>query len=229
MLRSSRAVWVAIGVAVLLASVAVRHSASSAPKPIRYVDGAVYRLSAGAARSARTEVLPPSRPLRFDSSVTPEQRGLVLQAIADARPEARRLVRLVSGLTTIHAGAVRGGDVGLTQPQLDGTFVLALDVDLAYRIKGQRGVDRLVLHELGHVLDVALVRRDLERTLDAATPAGIGCDEGHNGACAPVRERFAESFAKWATRDMGLDVYEGYKVPPPDLETWGQPLAALRR
>ena len=41
-------------------------------------------------------------------------------------------------------------------------------------------------------------------------------------------ERFAESFAKWASGDIGVDLYLGYKVPPPDdLANWGAPLAAL--
>ena len=41
-----------------------------------------------------------------------------------------------------------------------------------------------------------------------------------------MTERFAESFAKWATGDIGVDLYLGYKVPPPDdLAGWGAPLA----
>ena len=45
------------------------------------------------------------------------------------------------------------------------------------------------------------------------------------GACAPPKERFAETFAKWATGDIGLNVPLGYKVLPPDsLEDWGAQL-----
>jgi hypothetical protein len=48
------------------------------------------------------------------------------------------------------------------------------------------------------------------------------------GSCAPQQERFAESFAKWASGDIGVNLYAGYAVPPPgDLEAWGAPLAAL--
>jgi hypothetical protein len=93
---------------------------------------------------------------------------------------------------------------------------------------GQRGIDRTVLHELGHVVDFALVPDALDRQLDAAVPQGYGCDEQMMGGCADTVERFAESFAKWATRDIGIDLYLGYKVPPPaDLESWGAPLAGL--
>lgn len=49
------------------------------------------------------------------------------------------------------------------------------------------------------------------------------------GGCASREERFAETFAKWATNDIGLNLYIGYKVPPPaSLDAWGTPLAAVR-
>ena len=94
-----------------------------------------------------------------------------------------------------------------------------------------RGIRRLVLHELAHVVDHALVPSALEAQLDAATPPGFGCDDdGRSGGCAARAERFAESFAKWATGDIGNDLYIGYRVPPPSsLSGWGAPLAAIRR
>jgi hypothetical protein len=86
----------------------------------------------------------------------------------------------------------------------------------------------VTLHELGHVVDGALVPADMEQQLDAAIPRGWGCDEGKSGACANRAERFAESFAKWATGDIGADIYLGYRVPPPvPLETWGAPMQTL--
>ena len=63
--------------------------------------------------------------------------------------------------------------------------------------------------------------------LVAEIPRGYGCED-HNeptGACAPPKERFAETFAKWATGDIGLNIQLGYKVLPPDsLEDWGAQL-----
>ena len=58
---------------------------------------------------------------------------------------------------------------------------------------------------------------------------GYGCDEGVSGACADEAERFAESFAKWALGDIGVNLEIGYKVPPPSapLDVWGAPLARL--
>ncbi|MBW3611907.1 MAG: hypothetical protein KY438_10340, partial [Actinobacteria bacterium] len=63
--------------------------------------------------------------------------------------------------------------------------------------------------------DAASRPDDVIAALDAGIPAGWECDGGHSGACAAVPERFAESFAKWATGDIGVDLYIGYRVPPP--------------
>jgi len=54
-------------------------------------------------------------------------------------------------------------------------------------------------------------------------------DRGIRDHCANRQERFAETFAKWALGDIGVNLDIGYKVPPPSapLETWGQPLARL--
>jgi hypothetical protein len=94
---------------------------------------------------------------------------------------------------------------------------------------GARGIDRVVLHELGHVVDHALVGDDAMPALQRGIPGGFGCEQGVSGACASEPERFAESFAKWATGDIGVDLYVGYKVPPPTptLDAWGEPLARL--
>ena len=199
------------------------HGAGAAPAP---ADGARYALTATAGRS----VLPPEAPLRFRSSVAASDRQIVLDAVAAARPEARRLVGLVAGLTEIGVGAPGPGVAGLTVSTPAGYGVL-LDLGPVYRSNGLRGVRRLVLHELAHVVDDALVPAAMERELDAATPAGFGCDDGgRSGGCAVRAERFAESFAKWATGDIGVDVYLGYRVPPPaSLEHWGDPLAAIAR
>ena len=44
---------------------------------------------------------------------------------------------------------------------------------------------------------------------------------------AEVQMQVAESFAKWATGDIGVDVNLGYAIPPPEpsLGSWGRPLA----
>ena len=85
------------------------------------------------------------------------------------------------------------------------------------------------MHELGHVIDGALVSDALIAHLDADIPAGLGCEDGRLGGCASRQERFAETFAKWALGDIGVNLDVGYKVPPPSvpLDTWGEPLAHL--
>lgn len=166
--------------------------------------------------------------LAFAPDVQPLDRQAVLDAIAAARPEARRLVDRVAGWTTIRVGPVGGTAVGLTQGGR-GRYLVTLDLARVSHDNGVRGIRRLVLHELGHVVDDALVPPALDAQLDAGIPAGYQCDPGvADGACAARPERFAETFAKWATDDIGIDVYLGYKVPPPpSLDDWARPLAAL--
>ena len=115
-------------------------------------------------------------------------------------------------------------------PKESDRFRVTLDLGLVAQRYGQRGIDRTVLHELGHVIDFALVPDAMNATLDAQIPRGYGCEEGETGSCANRDERFAESFAKWATGDIGVDLYLGYKIPPPDdRAAWGAPLATLLR
>ena len=108
-------------------------------------------------------------------------------------------------------------------------YDIVLDLGGVYRRLGPRGASRLVLHELGHVVDHALVPEELKAQLDQGIPPGLPCPAGtRQGACAPRAERFAESFAKWAMNDIGIALYIGYAVPPPsDLATWAIPLTAI--
>ncbi|HTN26074.1 MAG TPA: hypothetical protein VL120_18940 [Solirubrobacteraceae bacterium] len=205
------------------AALARDHRAADAAVP---ADGARYALTT----TAGSRALPAPAPLRFAPGVAPADQQVVRDAVAAARPEARRLVDLVAGLVEVRVGPPGPGVAGLTVASSAG-YVVTLDLGPVYRVNGMRGVRRLVLHELAHVIDDALVPTALERELDAATPVGFGCDDnGRSGACAAREERFAESFAKWATGDIGVDIYLGYRVPPPtSLQHWGDPLAALTR
>jgi hypothetical protein len=168
--------------------------------------------------------------LRFDPAVLPADRQLVLREISMARPEARRLIGIVDGLVTVHVGdtSSRGADtVGLTEGSAEG-YSVTLNLGAVYRIAGERGVQRVVLHELGHVVDHALVDPGLATRLDAPIPAGYGCDPVQPDiGCAPRPERFAETFAKWCTGDIGFNLPIGYKVAPPaSLDDWGAQLVS---
>ena len=197
---------------------------SHAPAP----GSARYELNAGGP-SGTLELTPPLRDagLTFAPQVAAGDRQLVLRAIADARPEARRFLELVDGLVDVSVGQPGEGSAGRTW--VGGTrYPMMLDLHGAWQHNAQRGVDRLVLHELGHVIDDALLSDRFMAPLVAAVPIGWGCEQGVTGSCASPQERFAESFAKWATGDIGIDVLLGYSIPPPSpsLEAWGRPLAA---
>ncbi len=163
----------------------------------------------------------------FDPSVPAADRDAFLTAVSHARPEAQALIGTIDGLADVHVAQTEAGTVGTTESDGD-RYTVTVNLGIVSRRYGQRGIDRTVLHELGHVVDFALVAPQTNSQLDAAIPAGYGCDSQNSGGCASPTERFAESFAKWATGDIGVDLYLGYKVPPPDdLASWGAPLAAL--
>jgi hypothetical protein len=196
--------------------------------------GAMRHASAGGQREARSEPQLTRQirdaGLRFGPAVAPADRALVLREIATARPEAQRLIGIADGLATVYVGkAAAGGSnaVGLTQATPDG-FDVTLDLGGVWSQTGDRGVQRLVLHELGHVVDATLVGPELGARLDALIPRGYDCDPGQpTSGCAVRQERFAETFAKWCTGDIGFNLPLGYKVQPPDsLEAWGAQLVA---
>jgi hypothetical protein len=168
--------------------------------------------------------------LRFTAAVTPADRAWVLAAIAKARPEARRLVGEVDGMVTVDTAGT-GTMMGLTQPGPDG-FRVWLNVN---RLDGTRKVDRdtTVLHELGHVIDLALIPAALGRRLDDGIPRGGHCDAQGGvlyGSCAPAEERIADTFAKWALGGAVSALGAGYAIAtPPSLDEWGMPLASLAR
>lgn len=168
--------------------------------------------------------------LTFAPDVAEVDRQVVLGAIARARPEARRLIDLIDGIVVVDVVLTPQGAAGVTHYNGRPPLYVDLNLGLVARSLGQLGTDRLVLHELGHVVDFVLTPPALDAQLDAAIPAGFGCEGGLAGGCAQRRERFAETFAKWAMRGAGLDLSIGYKVPPPpSLDDWGRPLTELDR
>jgi hypothetical protein len=168
--------------------------------------------------------------LSYDASVDPVSRAAIDTAIASARPEARRLIDAVDGAAVVMIAQTDGNSLGTTQWMGD-HYEIVLNLGQTQRDAGARGITRLVLHELGHAVDHALVPAALAQQLDQQIPAGAPCPAGgHLASCAPREERFAETFAKWAMgNDLGANLYIGYAVPPPSVsfETWAAPLSQL--
>ncbi len=174
--------------------------------------------------------------LRFDPTVSAGDRQWILGAIANARPEARRLIAEVDGTVIVDtklntpAGIMSPGGqaIGLAQPLGDHVNI-SLDVR---ELDGERAIDRpmVVLHEFGHVVDFALLDDPLRQQLDATIPASRACDAPSDGigGCTAVEERFADTFAKWALGGRFSLAGSGYGIPtPPSLEDWGMPLGRL--
>jgi hypothetical protein len=164
--------------------------------------------------------------LRFAPNFPTADRAWVLGAIASARPEARELIGALDGFVTVEEHS--GGFPAWTQSGPSG-FVMSFD-PVQVDARGPELRDRIVLHEFGHVVDFGLVPDSTAAKLDAGIPRSGPCTafDGPYGSCAPAKERFAETFAKWALFGRGAMLDSGYQVEmPASLETWGEPLTAL--
>jgi hypothetical protein len=167
--------------------------------------------------------------LSFDPAMAHADRAWVLAAIRGARPEAQRLVGEVDGMVTVGPMPPQRAAIGLMMPVSPGHYQVMLDVA---NLDGYARLDRatVVLHELGHVIDFALLDDKLRAQLVAGIPRTGSCGSlpEPRGDCAAPRERFADTFAKWALRGNVSVVGAGYGVATPaSLEDWGAPLAAL--
>jgi hypothetical protein len=165
---------------------------------------------------------------RFDETVTPRDREWILAAVETTRPEARQLIDDIDGMVTVSTfNEPNGRAVGVMQPVAEGQYRVGFNI--AY-LDGERKLDResTVVHELGHVVDHALVPAELRDQLAAALPTTGACFSGDTGDCTAPEERFADTFAKWALRGAVSAVGAGYSVATPaSLEDWGAPLSAL--
>jgi hypothetical protein len=168
---------------------------------------------------------------RFAAGVPEADRAWIVAAVAAARPEAQRLIAEVDGLVEYQVH--RGDPLGVTRSRVgpDGAeFVISFDVA---SLDGYRRQDRdvTVLHEYGHAIDLALVPKATNDTLEAGIPRTGTCGNyggANTGSCAEPAERFADTFAKWALRGKVSAVGAGYEVAnPPSLEDWGAPLGTL--
>src|SRR3954468_24955515 len=109
--------------------------------------------------AASTSITPAVRAggLRFTADVTAADRVWIGEAIATARPEAQRLIAEVDGAVTVTAVAsAPAAAMGMAESDGGGNYRIWLNVAA---LDGRRKVDRptVVLHELGHVVDYALI------------------------------------------------------------------------
>ena len=165
---------------------------------------------------------------QWDTTVAERDKRWIAAAVDEARPEARQLIEDVDGMVVLGTYAQPGApEVGMMRPTGEDRYQVVFN--LAY-LNGERKIDRTttVLHELGHVIDHALVAPELRDRLAAALPAVGSCVSPVHGDCTAPEERFADTFAKWALRGAVSVAGAGYGVASPaSLEDWGTPLANL--
>ena len=83
-----------------------------------------------------------------------------------------------------------------------------------------------VVHELGHIVDFALVDDAMLAQLDAGIPRGGGCGLAVN--CDAARRSGSRTRSRSGRCAARFSVGSGYGVPmPASIEGWGQPLGAL--
>jgi hypothetical protein len=193
--------------------------------------GATWVLNERGDASAGDGVTPATRAatLRFAPDLAPEDRAWVQAAVRAARPEARRLIDEVDGMVTVGPMPPMGNAIGLTTQVAAQRYEIRLDVaNLDGYARGDRAT--VVLHELGHVVDFALIDDATLARLNAGIPRTGSCGAlpEPRGDCAAPAERFADTFAKWALHGEVSLTGSGYGVAAPaSLEDWGTPLAAL--
>jgi len=165
---------------------------------------------------------------QWDTTVKEKDKRWILEAVDQARPEARQLIDDVDGMIVLGTYAQPGApEVGMMRPTGEHRYQVVFN--LAY-LNGDRRIDRTttVLHELGHVVDHALVPPELRDELAAQLPPVGSCVSPVHGDCTAPEERFADTFAKWALRGAVSAAGAGYGVATPaSLEDWGSPLATL--
>lgn len=206
---------------VVLVAGAVAVAALQPAVKARMIDG---RLTTSDGDTVDVTEQARARGLTFAAGVTPADRRWVLDAVGRARPESARLIAEVDGLVEVRTYAEAGTTVGVTSSHERG-FVVELNTGF---LNADRAGDRatVVLHELGHVIDFALVPAATNTALDGQIPRGGPC--GLAVDCDLPEERFADTFAKWSLRGAVSAAGAGYGIPmPASIEDWGAPLAQL--
>ncbi len=135
---------------------------------------------------------------RWDTTVSGKDKRWIQAAIDEARPEARQLIDDIDGMVIVGTYAQPGAsEIGLMRPLGEDQYQVVFN--LAY-LNGDRKIDRAttVLHELGHVIDAAVVPEALRDELAAQVPSSGSCVTPVHGDCTAPAERFADTFAKWA-------------------------------
>lgn len=187
-------------------------------------------LATGACGSDEHRVEPAIRnaTFTFAPTVTDRDKTWILAAVDKTRPEARQLIDDIDGMVTISTFNDRSlGAVGLAREAGPDRYEVLFNT--AY-LNRDRKADRdtTVAHELGHVVDFALMTPELRDGLAAQLPSSGACFTAESGDCTHPAERFADTFARWALRGAVSAYGAGYGVlPPASLEDWGAPLAKL--
>jgi hypothetical protein len=159
----------------------------------------------------------------FERSINRAGRRAYKAGVGSANRHARRLIDLVDGLITVGAHSKNGYSMAHPGP-------MRISYNRGHLTASRRERRMTILHELGHLIDAAMVDDSTFAKLERMVPRGGRCNPNRptlipTGPCAVPAERFADTFAKWAMNDRGIGLRAGYNVKPPkSLKAWGRVL-----
>lgn len=170
-----------------------------------------------------------ARGFGFVPGTTPAHRERFLRAVSELRPEARRLVDVVDGLVKVRLDWEHPKYSGLASGRRNGRFEVRVAVPRLLAHHGEPGVQYVIAHELGHVIDRVMLDPAAKERLDERIPRGLWCPrELRRTGCGGRPERFAHTFAKWAT-SWHPGISDRVSAPHSVYDGWGAPLSDLAR
>jgi hypothetical protein len=153
--------------------------------------------------------------------LTRAQQIRIRSLAAHAPPQGRRVLRTIAPRLAIGAGRqdeLAGGDVTFTELGRDGSVTFSVRLGPRTLAPGRYG-RHMIMHELGHAVDSALLTFDRRAAFDFAFAHSGRWQQCfampfnlNNTRCVPQAEIFADQFAFYATADRRAR--SGYNVPP---------------
>ena len=159
------------------------------------------------------------RGFRFAPTVTNEDRRTLERIVSFAGPRARRLIGAVDGLTNVRVESLHPSLLGMARRLERGRYRIQITPSEMRPPSGSTAFT--VLHELGHIVDYAVVPNDVRDRLARQYP----CIRYRPNPCG-LAERFADGFAVWAITTGNFPPREAPK-PRVRLDSWSDVLGRL--
>lgn len=160
-----------------------------------------------------------ARGFRFAPTLTKKERRRLDRIVSFAGPGAKRLISAVDGLTILTVESLHPSILGAARRLEHGRYRIQIT---PRELRPPRGSTAFtLLHELGHVVDYAVVPNHVRDRLARQYP----CIRYRPNPCG-LAERFADGFAVWAITTGNFSPREAPK-PRLRLDGWSNVLGRL--